>query len=836
VESGGGIDATPGRKEVDPHFIPLDNDQDNVLARRPVSIFRDAKVKGWPKNDDAKTWPRWPLARALTYEHRSDAHFAAYFAPDHAQRLTTEAFEQLEDIEMALAVFDVDAPDHGALSDVDEWWLVELPKVTRLLADMPGGYVYRTRGGYRLVYALDGVKIHGRSGLNRWKKLYCSWVVYLRRVYQIVADAACKDATRLYRYPCVLRDGVQERRETIGDPERVGLWTCEPTAEDIAEANNLANVKEKQNKPRKEEDAVPVLSHGVGILYHAMVARGWVGRDVGGRHTILCPWSSEHTGGSDHDSSTVLFAPAPGESFGYPHCSHAHCAGRTIADWVALFSDSELKAAKRALGGEEEDVSAVVEIVGTPALVRGNDGSPLHHVANVVTILTSHSAWRDVIAWDAFAEAAVTLREPPMRYQDRPVRYASGEWTEEDSARTASWLASECDLPVSPLVVDQAILTVAHRREIHPVRDYLSSLAWDGEPRIDTWLVKYFGAEDTPYTRGIGSRWLISAVARAFAPGCQVDCMLVLESQQQGTGKSTALEALAGQGWFADTGLEIGNKDSYQSMRRKWIYEFGELDSIRGREVTRVKNFISARQDTYRPSYGRRAKDFPRQCVFAGTTNESQYLEDHTGNRRFWPIQTPRIDVAGIARDRDQLWAEARVRYQRGEHWHADTSEFRALCEAEQADRRPQDPWLPLLEEWLAAPIREGGGFTTATVLTGACGVDKSDVNTRLETRLATLMKQLGWVKDVHASVRKGSEGKKVRYWWKRPVATTHHQDDGGVVARVVAIDEPEKQVDNGYSHNPHNLFHRTYGGSDESVVGGSKEVVIRIDDFLPRC
>lgn len=382
-------------------------------------------------------------------------------------------------------------------------------------------------------------------------------------------------------------------------------------------------------------------------------------------------------------------------------------------------------------------------------------------VANAMHVLATHPAWKGVIAYDAFAECIVCVAEPPTRRQDAPGASMLGDWTDAHSTRTAAWIASEADFDVTPAVVEQAVAVQAAKKTVHPVRDYLRAQVWDGKARLDLMLHRYFGVIDSPYSRAVGARWMISAVARIMRPGCQVDCMLVLEGAQ-GQRKSTGLEALCEHPeWFADTGISIGDKDSYQSLRRKWIYEFGELDSIKGREVTRVKNFVSARSDNYRPSYGRRNQDFPRQVVFAGTTNEDQYLADRTGNRRFWPVKClTEVDVAAIRRDRGQLWAEARARFENGEPWHVDTPELVKLCQAEQVERQAPDDWVPIVAKWLESPTipdtdstpREPRrtrvditqGITTADALLGAIAMRPADINSANTTRMGRVLRDCG--------------------------------------------------------------------------------------------
>ena len=390
-------------------------------------------------------------------------------------------------------------------------------------------------------------------------------------------------------------------------------------------------------------------------------------------------------------------------------------------------------------------------------LILNKDGFPLSNIANVCEVLSRHHNWQGVLAFDEFAQAVISRSPPPVRAQDKPSEHVTGEWSDEDSIRTVAWMSSECGFSPQLHFVEAAVRVIARRHSFHPVREYFQRQKWDGKPRLDYWLSRYFDAKQSEYTAAVGSRWLISAVARIMEPGCKADCMLVIEGVQ-GAGKSSAFEALASKAWFADTPLDLGNKDSYQGLRRKLIYEIGELASFKGKELGRIKNFVSAYVDNYRPSFGRKNQDFPRQLVFAGTTNDDDYLLDPTGARRFWPVRGGKVDVSAIREDRDQLWAEAFLRYQQKEKWYVDTPELEALCKAEQELRRPDDPIKEMLRQWLVSPrikrhedsdkvlpIHEG--ILISDAILGCLQKRPGDVRDSDSQRMGRLFKELGWVR-----------------------------------------------------------------------------------------
>lgn len=325
-------------------------------------------------------------------------------------------------------------------------------------------------------------------------------------------------------------------------------------------------------------------------------------------------------------------------------------------------------------------------------LIEGDNGiKPI--LANGITFLANMPDLKDMLSYDEFAVRTMALGGSPWNPQSR-------EWSEVDDIRLAEWLQHH-GCHVSKTTAAEAVAAVSRDRSFHPVREYLTKLVWDKRERINTWLHTYIGAEDSKYSLAVGSRWLISAVARVMEPGCQVDHCLILQGPQ-GRRKSTALRVLAGD-WFTDQVGDLNNKDSAQQIHGVWIVEFAELEQLLGlrAETAIVKAFITRRVDRFRPPYDRRPADFPRQCIFAGTVNLDTFYRDETGARRFWAVSCGAIDIPGLERDRDQLWAEARARYERREPWHLDTVELVELAAVEQDQRYEGDPWDSIIWEWV---------------------------------------------------------------------------------------------------------------------------------------
>lgn len=364
--------------------------------------------------------------------------------------------------------------------------------------------------------------------------------------------------------------------------------------------------------------------------------------------------------------------------------------------------------------------------------MNNTEGRILPVLANAIAAFRHAPEWGGVLAFNEFAFGTVALKPAPWGVVPK------GEWTDHEDRLAADWLQKQGIL-VSVDVAGQAVQTAARDHPIHPVKSYLHGLKWDGVPRVDAWLSAYLGAEDTEYTRAVGSRWLISAIARIFRPGAKADCCLILEGPQ-GIRKSTALRTLAGE-FFTDELADLGSKDAAMQTRGVWIIELSELDSLSHSEVARIKAFMSRTTDRFRPPYGMRLVESPRQCVFAGTVNHSTYLRDETGGRRFWPIACGRIDVEGLARDRDQLWAEAKAMFDGGRAWWLDSAELIQMASHEQSERYEGDPWEEVIGRWAEDRSNLSIGEVLERCLQKPQGLwTQSDKN-----RAARCLRFLGW-------------------------------------------------------------------------------------------
>ena len=272
-------------------------------------------------------------------------------------------------------------------------------------------------------------------------------------------------------------------------------------------------------------------------------------------------------------------------------------------------------------------------------------GAPLPILSNASTALACDPEVRDAFAYDEMLRAPVMLHELGLVDTcERPV-------TDEDVINLQKWMQDSGLKHIARETVRDAMHLHARERAFHPVRNYLRTLQWDRTKRINVWLARYLGTKLDDYTQNVGRMFLISMVARIIEPGCKADHMVVLEGPQ-GELKSTACAVLGGE-WFSDNLPDVtSGKEAAQHLRGKWLIEVAEMHAMNRAEAAVLKSFISRTVERYRPPYGRMEVIEPRQCVFIGTTNQSAYLRDPTGGRRFWPVVTgvtSKIDIETLA-------------------------------------------------------------------------------------------------------------------------------------------------------------------------------------------
>lgn len=319
--------------------------------------------------------------------------------------------------------------------------------------------------------------------------------------------------------------------------------------------------------------------------------------------------------------------------------------------------------------------------------------------ANNLNIIIQHDQFlKDVFKLNIFDNKRYITRSLPWRKVDGidPLR-------DVDYSGVRNYIECVYGI-VSSQKVDDALALEFEKKKFHPIRDYITAQIWDGIPRIDTLLIDYFGAEDNAYTRAAIRKMLCAAVARVFEPGIKFDTALILVGEQ-GTYKSTFVKKL-GKDWFSDTFTTVQGKESFEQIQGAWLVEIAELSGLKKAEVETIKHYISKREDSFRPAYGRVVETYKRQCVFFGTTNNKDFLRDPTGNRRFMPVDV-RAEYAtkSVAEDLtdkeiDQIWAEAYQLYLAKEPLYL-VGEEDMLAKIEQHKHSEVDERKGIIEEYL---------------------------------------------------------------------------------------------------------------------------------------
>ncbi|MNM10445.1 Virulence-associated protein E [compost metagenome] len=332
-----------------------------------------------------------------------------------------------------------------------------------------------------------------------------------------------------------------------------------------------------------------------------------------------------------------------------------------------------------------------------------SNGLYLKTVDNVLIILEYDPVLKGKIAFDEFANRGLVLGTLP--WDPRPDRRP---WASSDDAGIYHYIEKVYGIAVETKI-NNALTLISHKHRFNDVRLYLEGLQWDGVPRLDTLLTDYLGAEDNVYTRAVSRKSFTAAVARAMIPGVKYDYMPILAGPQ-GLGKSTFLR-LMGKNWYSDSLTTFEGKEACELIQGVWLNEVGELTGMSKSESNAVKQFLSRTEDIYREAYGKRTMPYPRRCVFFGTTNDSEFLRDRTGNRRFWPVdvgilQPTKSVFRDLAGEVDQIYAEAFVRWQLGEQLYLN-GEAEELSKQQQEAHRESSAKEGIIRAFVERPIPE---------------------------------------------------------------------------------------------------------------------------------
>jgi predicted P-loop ATPase len=353
------------------------------------------------------------------------------------------------------------------------------------------------------------------------------------------------------------------------------------------------------------------------------------------------------------------------------------------------------------------------------------------------------------------------------------------------------WFCEKYKIKTTKEALNDALIYQAQKNSFHPVKKYLEQVAGKVTPiAIDDLSFRYFGTKDPLYDIFL-KRWLIGAVARILKPECKMDYALILQGKQ-GVGKSTFFNVLGGE-WFSDSLGDINSKDALQTLHKFWIHELGEFERITSKKAAgEVKIFLSKTRDDFRIPYGREIQEHPRMCIICGSVNQSSFLVDETGNRRFWiiPIEIEEIDLETLRRERDAIWAGAVQAYQKGEAYDL-THQEKQLCLANNDRFELTDEWQSEVEHYIETRSR----VSISEILLNVFGIEIANQDKQTQMRIASILTRLNWYK----AGRKQHLGKIQVVWQPRnsqqanPIANQNCKSLIEGVPRCVGVQSDQK-------------------------------------------
>lgn len=483
---------------------------------------------------------------------------------------------------------------------------------------------------------------------------------------------------------------------------------------------------------------------------------GWVtAYERDGRVDVRCPWEHEHTSDSGPSSTSYFPAGVGGFKQGHFRCLHAHCVGRSDGDFlesVGLVADEfdVIEAVANATGEPEA--------LPLPAFVRDRSGRIEPELNNLLMALPRGDLTGAPIARDHFKGATMFGEDGTWR-----------RLRDTDYTRVRSVLEQRGFKRLSSDLVREAVKKHAEDHAFDSALDWAGSLQWDGTPRCETFLHTFFGVADTPYHRAVSLYMWTALAGRCVEPGVKADMVPVFIGAQ-GVGKTTAVMALSPtDDAFVEVDLTRKDDDTSRLLRGKLVGEIAELKGLQGRDAEAIKSFLSRTHEEWIEKYETTPTVFPRRALLFGTGNNTEFLDDDTGERRWLPVRVGKVDVAGVARVRDQLWAEGIALFELGGvAWH----EAQRLAQAEHIKFKVTDPWTDVVANWLDRDVmdelaengkkRGDGPVRALDVLVSAVGVRLEQITRREEMRVARVLTRLGYARKVA-----WSDGKTQRLWWR---------------------------------------------------------------------
>lgn len=406
-------------------------------------------------------------------------------------------------------------------------------------------------------------------------------------------------------------------------------------------------------------------------------------------------------------------------------------------------------------------------------LICNEKGNPYLNLENIQIIFNQDPRFKDRVMFDEFLQVYL--------YRIAGGKYEELHETNETTLTREISVAYPSFAMVHPTMVHTAIMEYAQEHKVDSLRDYVEGIVWDNVPRLDMWLSSVYGVAEDEYHKSVGSNVIKGMVSRAMNPGCKFDYVFVLEGPQ-GTKKSTSLAVLGGL-WHVETTATPDSKDFFMLLQGNWIIEFSEGETLSRGEIKQLKAIITTQQDKFRAPYERYIQNHPRRCVFAMTTNQTEYLKDETGNRRWLPVRCEKeADVEWLRTNRDQLIAEAHYRVS---VLKETTWEFPESVLEQQYLRQVSDPNTDRIAEWYTSVLtntQREDGVTVHMAFTGALGLLHSKFGKRDEMEIANVFKNDLKLERVRAMVG----GARVMRWYPK----------GFIVEGSIPIGRTQKAMD----------------------------------------
>ncbi len=390
----------------------------------------------------------------------------------------------------------------------------------------------------------------------------------------------------------------------------------------------------------------------------------------------------------------------------------------------------------------------MVESVFNMLDMQKDKNIPIQSRKNCVTILGVDLVLSGKIKYNTLSNRKNVEGALPWNKSDK-----LREWTNIDSEYLIYYIETYYLIGADKKILS-ALEIVADTNKFNPFIDMLNDTQWDGVNRIDNLLTDYLGIVKNEYSVQCIRLLMLAVISRAFCPGTKYDYVLVL-SGPQGIGKSTFFMKLCcNEDWYLENLRSIDKgKEAAEQIQGKLIVELNELLAIKG-ALEGVKSFVTAKSDDYRGAYARESEKRYRTCVFVGTTNNSQYLEDKTGNRRFLPLECGSVPVTKtLFADDDMLrqefmqaWAEAYQIYLSGKFSLTLPKSLSEYVEKLQKDFEVDEPLIGIIQKFL--DTYEDDYVCNKIITSKTMGIENPDRKTLNNITDIMNNKIVGWKKE----------------------------------------------------------------------------------------